>query len=178
VKCWIQNEIDHAKHGREAGIFIKLNNLADPEITGLLYEASQAGVKVQLIARSMFSVVTGDPASKNIRAIGIVDRYLEHSRILVFRNGGSPRYFLSSADFLPRNFDSRFEIVCPIYDPVLQQQLQQCLDIQWSDNTKARVLDKKLANQLVKSSGPPVRAQEATREWLVKLNQKAKPAVD
>ena len=178
VKCWIQNEIDHAKHGREAGIFIKLNNLADPEITGLLYEASQAGVKVQLIARSMFSVVTGDPASKNIRAIGIVDRYLEHSRILVFRNGGSPRYFLSSADFLPRNFDSRFEVVCPIYDPVLQQQLQQCLDIQWSDNTKARVLDKKLANQLVKSSGPPVRAQEAMREWLAKLNQKAKPAVD
>ncbi len=176
VKYWIQNEIDHAKHGREAGIFIKLNNLADPEITGLLYEASQAGVKVQMIVRSMFSVVTGDAASKNIRAIGIVDRYLEHSRILVFRNGGSPRYFLSSADFLPRNFDSRFEIVCPIYDPVLQQQLQHCLDIQWSDNTKARVLDKKLANHLVKSNGPPLRAQEAMREWLAKLNQKAKPA--
>ena len=178
VKYWIQNEIDHAKHGREAGISIKLNNLADPEITGLLYEASQAGVKVQLIVRSMFSVVTGDTASKNIRAIGIVDRYLEHSRILVFRNGGSPRYFLSSADFLPRNFDSRFEIVCPIYDPVLQQQLQQCLGIQWSDNTKSRVLDKKLANHLVKSNGPPVRAQETMREWLAKLNQKAKPAVD
>ena len=176
VKYWIQNEIDHAKHGREAGIFIKLNNLADPEITGLLYEASQAGVQVQLIVRSMFSVVTGDAASKNIRAIGIVDRYLEHSRILVFRNGGSPRYLLSSADFLPRNFDSRFEIVCPIYDPVLQQQLQHCLDIQWSDNTKARVLDKKLANHLVKSSGPPVRAQEVMREWLAKLDPKAKPA--
>ncbi|MDB6071743.1 MAG: Polyphosphate kinase, partial [Verrucomicrobiales bacterium] len=74
VKYWIQNEIDHVKHGREAGISIKLNNLADPEITRLLYEASQAGVEVKLIVRSMFSVVTGDPVSKNIKAIGIVDR--------------------------------------------------------------------------------------------------------
>ena len=174
VKYWIQNEISHAKEGKEAGIFIKLNNLADPEITGLLYEASQAGVKVQLIVRSMFSVITGEPASKNIRAIGIVDRYLEHSRILVFQNGGSPRYFLSSADFLPRNFDSRFEIVCPVYDPRLQQQLAHCLDIQWSDNTKARVLDRKLGNSLVKNEGLPIRAQEATREWLAKTVPKPK----
>ena len=175
VRYWIENEIEHAKHGREAGISIKLNNLADPEITGLLYEASQAGVKVNLIVRSMFSVITGEPVSKNIRGIGIVDRYLEHSRILAFRNGGSPRYFLSSADFLPRNFDSRFEIVCPIYDPRLQQKLQRYLDIQWSDNTKARVLDKRLGNTLVRRDGPPVRAQEAVRQWLAKLNHKAKP---
>ena len=174
VKYWIQNEISHAKEGKESGIFIKLNNLADPEITSLLYEASLAGVKVQLIVRSMFSVITGEPVSKNIRAIGIVDRYLEHSRVLVFRNGGSPRYFLSSADFLPRNFDSRFEIVCPIYDPKLQQQLAHCLEIQWSDNTKARVLDRKLSNALVKNEGPAIRAQEATRQWLAETGPQQK----
>jgi polyphosphate kinase len=174
VKYWIQNEIDHARHGREASIFIKLNNLADPEITGLLYDASQAGVKIRLIVRSMFSVVTGDALSKNIRAIGIVDRYLEHSRILVFHNGGNPRYFLSSADFLPRNFDSRFEIVCPVYDPGLQEELRQYLEIQWTDNSKARVLDRKLANQLVKNESPPVRAQEAVRGWLARPPGKSK----
>lgn len=174
VKDWIQNEISHARQGKESGIFIKLNNLADPEITGLFYEASQAGVPVQMIVRSMFSVITGEPVSKNIRAIGIVDRYLEHSRILVFRNGGSPRYFLSSADFLPRNFDSRFEIVCPVYDLKLQEQLARCLEIQWSDNTKARVLDRRLGNALVKHDGPPVRAQEATRQWLAETGTRPK----
>ncbi len=180
VKYWIQNEIDHARQGHESGISLKLNNLADPEITAALYAASQAGVKVNIIARSMFSVVTGEAVSKNIKAIGIVDRYLEHSRILVFRNGGSPRYFLSSADFLPRNFDSRFEIVCPIYDPRLQQELERYLEIQWSDNTKARVLDRKLSNAIVKKGDKPVRAQQAIRAWLgartVRAKPKAKPA--
>ncbi|RYD37174.1 MAG: polyphosphate kinase 1 [Verrucomicrobiaceae bacterium] len=168
VKFLIQNEISHARQGKEAGILVKLNNLADPEITALLYEASQAGVQVRLIVRSMFSVVTGGTVSKNIRAIGIVDRYLEHSRILCFANGGSPKYFLSSADFLPRNFDSRFEVLCPIYDPLLQQQLQRCLDIQWADNTKARVLDKKLANHRAKTGEKRFRAQEEQRKWLAR----------
>ena len=172
IRGWIKNEIENAKNGRESGIFIKLNNLADPEITALLYDASQAGVPVQLIVRSMSSVITGEAFSKNIRGIGIVDRYLEHSRILVFRNDGDPLYFLSSADFLPRNFDSRFEILCPIYDPRLQVKLQTYLDLQWSDNTKARLLDKRLGNAYVKRSGPPVRAQEAVREWLSKGNPK------
>lgn len=169
LKFWIQNEITHAKQGKEAAIFIKLNNLADPEITALLYEASQAGVKVRLIVRSMFSVVTGSSFSKNIEAVGIVDRYLEHSRILYFANGGSPKYFLSSSDFLPRNFDSRFEVVCPVYDPALQAQLQRCLDIQWTDNTKARVLDKRLGNHRAKNrTDRPIRSQDETRKWLAK----------
>ncbi|MES2709802.1 MAG: polyphosphate kinase 1 [Verrucomicrobiota bacterium] len=168
IKFLIQNEIAHAKQGKEAGIFLKLNNLADPGITALLYEASKAGVQIRLIVRSMFSVITGDAVSKNISAIGIVDRYLEHSRILYFANAGSPKYFLSSADFLPRNFDSRFEVICPIYDPLLQKQLQRCLDIQWADNTKARVLDKKLANHRAKTGEKRLRAQEEQRKWLAK----------
>ena len=170
VKFWIQNEIAHARQGREAAVFLKLNNLADPEIIALLYEASQAGVQVRLIVRSMFSVVTGDAKSaKNIKAIGIVDQYLEHSRILHFANGGTPRWFLSSADFLPRNFDSRFEVVCPIHDPRLQSQLQKILDLQWADNTKARVLDKKLSNVIHKTGKKPARSQEEVRGWLETL---------
>lgn len=167
VKFWIQNEIAHARAGREASVFIKLNNLADPEMTGLLYEASQAGVHVRLIIRSMFSVVTGDhKLSKNIRARGIVDRYLEHSRILLFANGGHPRCLLSSADFLPRNFDSRFEIVFPILDDALQAELRKVMEIQWHDNVKARVLDRGLSNNIAKGGKKPVRSQEATRDWL------------
>jgi len=167
VKFWIQNEIAHARAGRNASIFLKLNNLADPEITALLYEASQAGVQVRLIVRSMFSVVTGDRKfSKNIRARGIVDRYLEHSRIFLFDNGGHPRCLLSSADFLPRNFDSRFEIVFPILDDALQAELRKVMEIQWRDNVKARVLDRSLSNTLAKGGKKPVRSQEAVRHWL------------
>lgn len=167
VKFWIQNEIAHARAGREASIFLKLNNLADPEITALLYEASEAGVGVRLIVRSMFSVVTGDRKfSKNIRGLGIVDRYLEHSRILLFANGGHPRCLLSSADFLPRNFDSRFEIVFPILDDALHAELRRVMEIQWSDNVKARVLDGRLTNTIAKGGKKSVRSQEKIRKWL------------
>ncbi len=174
VKFWIQNEMAHAFAGREAFIFLKLNNLADPEITGLLYEASQAGVEVRLIVRSMFSVVTGDrKVSKHIRALGIVDRYLEHSRIFLFANGGNPRCLLSSADFLPRNFDSRFEVVFPILDESLQAELRRVLEIQWSDNVKARVLDRNLNNRIAKTGKEPFRSQEEVRKWLGKKKDKA-----
>lgn len=167
VKFWIQNEMAHAFAGREASIFLKLNNLADPEITALLYEASQAGVETRLIVRSMFSVITGDRKfSKHICARGIVDRYLEHSRVFLFANGGNPRCLLSSADFLPRNFDSRFEIVFPVLDESLQAELRQVMEIQWSDNIKARVLDRGLSNKVAKGGKKPVRSQEAVRTWL------------
>jgi polyphosphate kinase len=167
VRHWIQLEMAHARAGREAEIFVKLNNLADPEITGLLYEASRAGVKVRLIVRSMFSVVTGDKKfSRHIRALSIVDRYLEHSRVLIFHNGGQPRTWLSSADFLPRNFDSRFEVIFPILDPVLQSELRRVMEIQWSDNVKARVLDKELSNAINPGGKKRVRSQEAVRDWL------------
>jgi polyphosphate kinase len=167
VRHWIQIETAHARAGRPAEIFLKLNNLADPEITGLLYEASRAGVRVRLIVRSMFSVVTGDRKySRRIEALSIVDRYLEHSRILMFHNGGHTRCYLSSADFLPRNFDSRFETVFPVLDPGLQGELRKVMELQWSDNVKARVLDKSLRNQIQKRGKAKVRSQEAVRDWL------------
>lgn len=167
VRHWIQLEIAHARAGRPAEIFLKLNNLADPEITFLLYEASRAGVQVRLIVRSMFSVITGDRKySRRIQALSIVDRYLEHSRVFFFHNGGQQRCLLSSADFLPRNFDSRFEVVFPILDSVLQAELRRVMEMQWSDNVKARVLDKSLSNKISEGGKKRVRSQEATRSWL------------
>ncbi len=167
VRHWIQIETAHARAGRPAEIFLKLNNFADPEFTRLLYDASRAGVKVRLIVRSMFSVVTGDKKfSRHIRGISIVDSYLEHSRVLFFNNGGHPRCYLSSADFLPRNFDSRFEAVFPVLDPRLQEELRKVMEIQWSDNVKARVLDRSLRNEIQRGGKKKVRSQQAVRDWL------------
>ncbi len=169
IKYWIQNEIANAKKGLPAEVFIKINNLSDLEIVELLYKAEKAGVQVRLICRSMFSVVTGDARHKsNISAIGIVDGYLEHSRIFRFANGGQPKLFLSSADFLPRNFDSRFEVICPIFDPAIQNELNTYLELQWSDNQKSRVLDRALLNHYAKGTHPKlaVRAQAVIRDWL------------
>lgn len=168
VRFWIQNEIANARQKKPSGIFLKMNNLADPEITALLYEARDAGVEVRLLVRSMFSVITsGDTGKKKgIRAAGIVDRFLEHSRIFLFTNAGSPRCYLSSADFLPRNFDSRVESVFPVLDETLKSHLTDYMDIQWRDNVKARVLDRKLTNVIAKHSGAKVRAQEEIGTWL------------
>jgi len=138
----IRREIHNAAAGHPASLTFKLNNLTDVEVIKALYRASQAGVRVRLLVRSMFSVVPGVlEVSDNIEAKGIVDRYLEHSRILVFGNAGHPEYYLSSADMMMRNLDRRVEIMCPIYDSRLQRELQDFLDIQWADNTKARILD-------------------------------------
>ena len=165
----IYKEITNAHSGKPAEIFLKLNNLADPETTAMLYEASRAGVKVKLIIRSMFSVVPEVPGhSENIEAIGIVDGLLEHTRIFRFANGGSPTYHISSADFLPRNFDSRFEIVCPIFAKPLQKEFDKYLDLQWRDNVKARVLDRDLKNvyRKQKKKDDPLRAQAAIPDYL------------
>jgi polyphosphate kinase len=169
VRYWIENEIKMAEMGREAAIFIKLNNLSDVGIVELLYKAAEAGVKIRILCRSMFSVITGDGRHpSNIEARGIVDQYLEHSRILAFHNGGQPRYFFSSADFLPRNFEGRFEILCPVFNKKLQRELERYLRIQWADNQKSRVLDRMLTNAKHSENAKthPVRAQQAIAEWL------------
>ena len=164
----VAKEISVAEKGDEAEIFLKLNNLSDPETVDLLDRAAEAGVRVHLIVRGMYSVVADRKVRKNLKAIGIVDRYLEHSRIFVFGVGGRRRYFLSSADLLPRNLDTRFEIVCPVEDKKLQQQLERYLQLQWQDEVKARELDKKLSNPPRKSGkkARATRAQQTIREWL------------
>jgi polyphosphate kinase len=153
LKKWISREIRNAHHGRPAFIWIKANNVADSKVIQQLYEASQAGVSVRLIVRSMFSLMAGVPGmSDNIQAVSIVDKYLEHSRIFVFGNGGRPRYYLSSADLMGRNLDRRVEVTFPILDRIAQQELQTFLDIQWQDNVKARVLNPSFDNRLHRGS--------------------------
>ena len=165
----IEREIKIAKRGGDARLALKLNNISDVETVELLYEAAQAGVKIRMIARSMFSVSTDpDGPGAGIEAIGIVDRYLEHSRFLIFHNEGDTEVFLSSADFLPRNFDTRVETIFPVLDKKLAAQLIEYFEIQWRDNSKARILDGNLSNKFRKrkKGEAVVRSQYEIEEYL------------
>lgn len=160
----VDREIRFAKKGMDATIVVKINNLEDPRMIRRLVEASHAGVKVRLMVRGMFSLVPDHP---NLEARAIVDRFLEHSRVFVFGGGGNPEYYISSGDWMERNFDYRVEVACPIYDPALKKEMKDILAILWADNVKARVLDAELANQYVQSTGQPeTRAQQAIYAYL------------
>ncbi len=168
IESLIRKEIAFAALGKPAAIGIKCNNLDDPEIIKLLYQASNSGVKIRIICRGIMSLVAGLKGySENIEAISIVDRYLEHARIYQFHNGGSPLYFLSSADLMSRNLDNRVEATVPIEDPQLQQRIQDIFDIQWCDTIKARALNEKMANE-IRAHKPhaKVRSQEAIHRYL------------
>jgi polyphosphate kinase len=175
----LRAEMRNAKKGKEAYAFIKLNNLADIDMIRLLYQASKAGVKIRLNVRGMFSLVPGESGySENIEAIGIVDKFLEHSRIFVFANAGSPRYFLSSGDWMTRNLDRRVEVTTPIYDKSIQAELQRFMDIQWSDNVKARILNRELDNHFRRTVSPKqTRSQVAIYEYLKQLHTTRRDAV-
>ncbi len=156
----IENEIKNAKAGKEAYIRIKINNLTDEEIISKLYKAGDAGVDVRLIVRGMFSMAPGAKGvSDNIRAIGIVDRFLEHSRFMVFCNGGDELIYITSADFMPRNLDRRIEVTCPVWDPAIKKEINDVFSIQWNDNVKARILDAELSNRMVSNGEPSLRSQ-------------------
>lgn len=143
----INTEIKNAEKGKEAYIIAKLNNVTDPRIIKRLCQASQAGVAVKLLVRGMFSLTTDiRGVSDNIKATGLIDRYLEHSRIYVFCHGGHEKYFLTSADWMPRNLDGRVEVSCPIYDRGIQKEIMAFLNIHLADNVKARLLNRKLDN--------------------------------
>ena len=158
----IDNEIKLARAGKPAWMILKMNSLIDPEMMIKLYEASQAGVKVQLIVRGIFGMQIGiNEYSENVSAISIVDKYLEHSRLFLFGAGGEEKMYISSADWMPRNLNRRVEVACPIYDESIKAELKEMLQIQLKDNTKARILDPDLLNKYVK--GDPetkYRAQE------------------
>ena len=148
----IEKEIANAKAGKEAYILIKLNSLVDQELISRLYKASQAGVKIKLIIRGICSLVPGIKGlSENIEAISIIGRFLEHGRIFVFCNNDDEKYYISSADWMVRNLDFRSEVAVPIYDNELKATLRKIIDIQYSDNTKSRILDKKQKNQYRKT---------------------------
>ena len=134
-----------------------------------LYEASEAGVKIKLMVRGMFSLVPGIPGmSSNIEATGTLDKYLEHTRIFVFCNAGDEKYFISSADWMPRNIDRRIEVTCPIYDDTIKEELRNFIDIHWRDNVKARNLNQKLDNKIRTTEEKPFRAQWQIYDYLKK----------
>lgn len=165
----LNQEIRNKKAGKEAWAVIKLNNLVDETIVRKLYKASQAGVKIHLIIRGICVLIPGTPGlSENIEGISIVDRFLEHSRVLIFCNGGDPSYFITSADWMIRNFDNRIEVACPIYDESIKKELWDMLQIQLADNTKARLLGKGRPNIYRKTKGPKVRSQEAIYDYLMR----------
>ena len=156
----ISTEIRNAKAKKEAWIILKLNNLVDETIIRKLYKASQAGVKIKLIIRGICVLVPGIPGlSENIEAISIVDRFLEHSRVLVFCNGGDNKYFITSADWMIRNFDNRIEVACPILDKSIQKELMTMINIQLSDNVKARFIETGNVNRYKPTDGPAIRSQ-------------------
>ena len=159
----INKEIQNAKANKPASILLKLNNLVDSEMIKKLYEASSEGVKIKLIIRGICSLVAGVKGlSDNIETISIVDKFLEHSRVFIFYNGGDEKYFISSADWMTRNLDHRSEVAAPIYDKKIQHQLKEIIDTLWADNTKARILGSKQDNEYRQSTGKTkVRAQEA-----------------
>ncbi len=149
----LNNEIRNAKAGTDAWMILKVNNLTDIKIVKKLYEASIAGVKIKLIVRGICVLQPGVPKlSENIEAITIVGRFLEHSRIMVFANAGNELFYLSSADWMERNFDNRIEVACPIFDRDLQRELMTLLQIQLRDNTKARTISATHSNQYVKGN--------------------------
>jgi polyphosphate kinase len=156
----IDTEIENAKAGKSARIVMKLNSLEDREMVRKLYDASVAGVQIQLIIRGICCLVPGIKGfSENIKVISIVDRYLEHARILVFENGGAPRYFLSSADMMTRNLTTRIETVFPIYDETLKSELDFIINTQLSDNVKSRYIDRYNRNQYVPTTDSVLRSQ-------------------
>lgn len=143
----IDNEIENALEGKEAYIKIKMNSLTSYKMVDKLYEASRAGVKVQLIIRGVCCLIPGvEGMSENIEAISIVDKFLEHPRLFIFGNQGDPKIYISSADWMTRNLDFRVEVGCPIYDQSIKQELLDTFNISWNDNLKARVFSEKQDN--------------------------------
>ena len=150
ISC-VEQEIKNARQGKPAQIILKLNSIQDEEMIRKLYEASQAGVKIKIIARGICSLVPKiEGWSENIEAISIVDRYLEHARVFIFHNEGDERIYLSSADWMTRNLSYRIETAFPIYDEAIRQQIKELIELQLQDNVKARVLDAAQSNAYCK----------------------------
>ena len=150
----IEFEIKQAKKGRHAEMILKMNSLSDEILIEQLYAAAKHGVKIKLIVRGIFCMMTDLPKLKHhLQAISIVDEYLEHARVFEFHHGGDEKIFISSADWMVRNLDHRVEATCPINNVSLKKELKEILRLQWNDNVKARVLDNHLSNDYKQNDG-------------------------
>lgn len=158
----IDQEIENKKNGLPSGISLKLNNITNYPLVDKLYEASQAGVKIKMMVRGICCLVPGVKGlSENITVLSVVDKFLEHPRVLIFENGGEKKIYLSSADFMTRNIENRVEVACPVYDKEIQKQILDTFDLSWNDNTKARVVNQHPQNKMVtpKKGAPMQRSQ-------------------
>jgi polyphosphate kinase len=162
----VRREIKNARAGKSAYIDVKLNSLVDSELIHLLYDASRAGVKVRLIVRGICSLIPGVPGlSENIEAVSIVDRYLEHSRIFFFANGGNERCYLSSGDWMTRNLDFRVEVAVPVLDDAVRAELRYYFNLQLRDTAKARIINQAQDNPYRRGARNH-RAQVDIYRWL------------
>ncbi len=165
----MDKEIENARAGTEAWMFLKMNSLEDPQMMQKLIEASQAGVKIRLIVRGICRLAPGMKGfTENIEIISVIDRFLEHARVYIFANGGKEKTLLASADWMTRNLDRRIEVGFPLFDEKLAAEVRQVLDFQWNDNVKARALDGKFSNRRrrKKKGEEEVRSQVETYKWL------------
>jgi polyphosphate kinase len=167
----IDKEIANARQGKPAYIIAKMNSLMDDEVAKKLYQASKAGVNIQLIVRGICTIVPGVPGlSENIKVVSIIDRFLEHARVFIFANGGNEKIYLSSADWMTRNLYRRVECAFPIYDENCKQQIRDIINIQLKDNTKARIIDHDFDNKLIRKDGTkPIRAQYEIYDYVKSL---------
>jgi polyphosphate kinase len=163
----IDREIENAKKGKPAFITIKMNNLEEKVMINKLYEASEAGVKIDLIVRSICRLIPGvEGMSTNISITRIIDRYLEHGRIFVFHNSGNEDVYLGSADWMNRNIYRRIEVCFPIYDQKIKTEILNIIDIQKQDNVQAVVIDEKMNNIPVKKGGKLIESQKEIYQFL------------
>jgi polyphosphate kinase len=162
----IDQEIENAKDGKKAYIKIKMNSFTSYKMVDKLYEASDAGVEIQLIIRGICCLIPGVKGmSDNIEAISVVDKFLEHPRVFIFGNDDNPKVYISSADWMTRNLDNRVEVGCQIYDDDIKQEMIDTFEISWSDNVKARIFSDKQDNAYRKNNKPKVRSQFAMYDY-------------
>ncbi|MBU2940102.1 polyphosphate kinase 1 [Lacinutrix sp. C3R15] len=162
----IDKEIQNVKEGKPAYIRLKMNSMSSYKMIDKLYEASRAGVKIQLIIRGLCCLIPGQKGmSENIEVISIIDKFLEHTRLLVFCNNNNPKVYISSADWMTRNIENRVEVSCPIYDEEIKQELIDTYNICWNDNVKARILNENQNNKYKRNNKPKVRAQFETYNY-------------
>jgi polyphosphate kinase len=163
----IDNEIERAKQGAEAMIRIKINNIEEPYFISLLYKASQAGVKINMIARSVCCIMPGLPGiSENVTVKRLVDRYLEHTRLLIFGAGENAEVIMGSADLMTRNLYHRIEVCVSVKTPALKKELIDYFEIQWKDNDNAVVLSSNLEQKKPEVTGEKINAQQTIYEYL------------
>jgi polyphosphate kinase len=169
----IKTEIKNVQKKGKGIITAKMNSLSDQELINELYEAARAGVEINLVIRGIFCMFSQDDKFLiPVKAISIVDEYLEHARVWIFHNGGKEKVYISSADWMVRNLDHRVEASCPIFDERIKKELKDILNIQLHDNVKARWLDNELSNEYVRIPGEPIRSQVETFNYLNRKTEK------